>query len=77
MHKKLYPSLLLLILWCSGVTVFAQDSVAVKKVEMADHLRASGKIYVVIAVLVTILLGLILYVIRLDRKIGRFEKETK
>ena len=77
MHKKLYPLLLLLILWCSGARVFSQDSVAVKKVEMADHLRASGKIYVVIAVLVTILLGLILYVIRLDRKIVRFEKETK
>lgn len=77
MHKKLYPLLLLLTAWFSGVVVYAQDSTATRKVEMADHLRASGKIYVVIAVLVTILLGLILYVIRLDRKIGRFEKETK
>jgi len=40
----------------------------VKKVEMADHFRANGKIYVVIAVLVVILSGLFLYVARLDRK---------
>lgn len=37
-------------------------------------LRADGKIYVVIAVCVTILLGLFLYVIRLDRKITKLEK---
>ena len=45
-------------------------------VEMADQLRANGKIYVVVAVLIIILLGLILYVVRLDRKITRLEKET-
>jgi CcmD family protein len=37
-------------------------------------LRADGKIYVVIAVCVTILLGLFLYVIRLDRRINKLEK---
>lgn len=46
-------------------------------VEMADRLRADGKIYVVVAVVVIILLGLFLYVIRLDRKISRLEKESK
>jgi hypothetical protein len=40
-------------------------------------LRAGGKIYVVMAVAVTILLGLIAYVIRLDRKISKLEKQTK
>lgn len=44
-------------------------------VEMADGMRASGKIYVVIAIILTILAGLIFYVARLDRKITRFEKE--
>ena len=39
-------------------------------------LRADGKIYVVIAVVVTILLGLFLYVIRLDRKITKMEKRS-
>jgi hypothetical protein len=42
---------------------------------MADQLRANGKIYVVVTVVVIILLGLILYVTRLDRKITRLEKE--
>lgn len=43
-------------------------------VEMADEMRSSGKIYVVIAVILTILAGLILYVVRLDRKISKLEK---
>jgi len=55
----------------------AQDSSGDQTVEMADALRANGKIYVVVAVLVAIFLGLILYVVRLDRKISRLEKETK
>ena len=43
-------------------------------VEMADAMKANGKIYVVIAVMLTILAGLILYLIRLDRKISKLEK---
>lgn len=60
-----------------GLAARAQDSAAGKPVEMADRLRADGKIYVVIAVLVTIFLGIIAYVIRLDRKISRLEKGSK
>ena len=44
--------------------------------QMADVMRSNGKIYVVVAVLVIILLGLILYLVRLDRKISKLEKET-
>jgi len=75
MHKKIYSTVLLLPLWIFGVAVHAQDTAASKKVQMADKFRAEGKIYVVIAVLVTILLGLVLYVMRLDRKIDKLEKE--
>lgn len=46
-----------------------------EKVEMADTMRSNGRIYVVVAVVVTILSGLILYVARLDRKISKLEKE--
>jgi hypothetical protein len=49
----------------------AQDG----KVGMADTMRSNGRIYVVVAVVVTILLGLILYVARLDRKMSRLERE--
>lgn len=44
-------------------------------VEMADALRASGKIYVVVLVVTVILLGLILYLFRLDKKVSRLEKD--
>jgi hypothetical protein len=42
--------------------------------EMADVMRGNGKIFVVIAVMLTILLGVVIYLIRLDRKISRLEK---
>ncbi|BAV04666.1 hypothetical protein FLA_0658 [Filimonas lacunae] len=35
----------------------------------------NGKIYVVMAVVVTIVTGLFIYLVNLDRKIGRLEKE--
>lgn len=53
---------------------YAQDTTGVK--EASTGLRADGKIYVVVAVVVTILLGLILYLVSLDRKISRIEKQN-
>ena len=50
---------------------FAQD-----KVEMADGMRSSGKIYVVVAVCLTILIGLFIYVFMIDKKVSRFEKNN-
>ena len=43
-------------------------------VKMADIMKENGKIYVVIAVMLTILGGLVLYLIRLDRKFSKLEK---
>lgn len=43
--------------------------------EMADALRANGKIYVLVAIILTILAGLFVYLVRLDRKVSRLEKE--
>ncbi|HZF64934.1 MAG TPA: CcmD family protein [Chitinophagaceae bacterium] len=45
------------------------------KVEMADTMRSNGKIYVVIAVILTIFAGIIIYLIRLDKKITSLEKD--
>ncbi|HXB08109.1 MAG TPA: hypothetical protein VNW04_13355 [Puia sp.] len=67
--------LLLFFCWMMTLPVMAQTDTT--KVEMADGMRANGKIYVVVLVLVTILAGMIFYVARLDRKIGKLEKETK
>lgn len=44
--------------------------------EMADKMRSEGKIYVVVLVLATIFAGIIAYLVRLDRKISRLEKES-
>ena len=44
--------------------------------EMADTMRSNGKIYVVVAVLSTILAGLILYLVSLDRRIRRMERNA-
>ena len=44
-------------------------------IEMADGMMASGKIYVVVAVLTLIFLGIVLYLVSLDRKIGKMERE--
>jgi CcmD family protein len=77
MYKKIYT--LVLLLFCQALTLplLAQNNAASQPVEMADRFRADGKIYVVIAVLGAILLGLFLYVARLDRKITKLEKDLK
>lgn len=58
----------------SAATVFAQENY--ETVEMADELYKSGKIYVVVTVLAIIFVGIVGYLIVLDRKITRLEKET-
>ena len=42
-----------------------------------DFMRSIGKIYVVAAVCLLILLTLLVYMVILDRKISRFEKRQK
>ena len=42
---------------------------------MADALRQNGKIYVVVAAVVLIVAGLLFYLIALDRKVSRLERE--
>lgn len=54
----------------------AQDSLSTEKPQMAEAMRSNGKIYVVVAVLITILFGILLYVVSLDRKISKLEKEA-
>jgi|APLak6261698768_1056241.scaffolds.fasta_scaffold13019_2 CcmD family protein len=71
MHKSI-KMLNLLLLLASSSAVKAQEAVA----ENADLMRSNGKIYVVVAVVVTILLGLFAYVFNLDRKISKLEKNS-
>lgn len=77
MHDRVPPSfmkkagLFLLLSLLSG-NLFAQQDV-----EMADTMRSNGKIFVVVAVIAVVLIGLILYLLNLDRKLSRLEKEIK
>ncbi|QJW89349.1 CcmD family protein [Spirosoma taeanense] len=70
--KKVLLAPLLLLSHC----LLAQQPVA-DGVEMADQLRADGKIWVVVAVIAAVFVGIILYLVRLDRQIGKLEKEIK
>ena len=55
-----------------AVTVQAQSAT----VEGEDFMRSNGKIYVVVAVVLTIVIGLLAYVYNLDRKISKLEKKS-
>jgi uncharacterized membrane protein len=69
MHK------LLLTFFC----LFAGLSplLALPPIEMADGLRAEGKIYVVVLSIVMIFIGFLIYLIMTNRKISRLEKEIE
>ena len=69
--KSMGKIFLFLMMLCNASLLFAQD----KPVEMADVMRSNGKIYIVVAVCLTILIGLFIYVWNVDRKIGKMEKE--
>lgn len=62
---------LLSILMLSFVSNMA---VAQQQVEMADTMRTNGKIYVVIAIMVILLAGILAYLVIIDRKVTRLEK---
>ncbi len=63
---------ILLVLTVVSNAVFAQPDAPV---EMADVMRSNGKIYIVVAICLTILVGLFFYVWTVDRKVSRLEKE--
>jgi hypothetical protein len=60
---------------CS-VILYAQTT-ADGNIEMADRLKADGKIYVVVGVVAIILVGLLIYLARIDRKVSKMEKDIE
>jgi hypothetical protein len=65
---KIINYLLCIVLLLGSNAVFAQDAA------MADTMRSEGKIYVVVAIILVVLAGLITYLFLLDRKVTRLEK---
>lgn len=58
-----------LVLALLSLPAFSQD------VEMADTMRSEGKIYVVVAIILIVLIGLFVYLFLLDRKVSNLEKQ--
>lgn len=63
--------LLLSALLLGFMATFAEQS---QTVEMADALRSSGKIYVVISTIVIIFIGLAIYLFSIDRRLKKIER---
>jgi len=73
-RKLTYLLFLFFILHFNGI---AQERSSTEKseVEMADKFREDGKIYVVIAVILIILSGILIYTASIDRKVTKMEKQ--
>ncbi|HTB99058.1 MAG TPA: hypothetical protein VK705_00100 [Ferruginibacter sp.] len=82
MRKGIYKLLLAFAGLFINVVAFAQYQTDTTKTLVTttttdDVMRSNNKIYVVMAVCLTILVALILYLIRIDRKITKLENLNK
>ncbi|PSJ72474.1 CcmD family protein [Sphingobacteriales bacterium UPWRP_1] len=55
----------------------AQQTGGAPAVEMAEQLRSSGKIYVVVVVLAIIFAGIIVFLVTIDRRLRKLENEQQ
>jgi hypothetical protein len=69
-------SLSLILFVALSAFAMAQDTVVTTTEREPTGLRADGKIYVVMAVALTVLIGLFIYLFRLDKRITKLEKGT-
>ncbi len=67
-----FKALSLIAFVLSSFPIFAQGDTSV---EMADVLRTNGKIYVVVVGLVIILTGVIIFLLRVEKKLNSLEKK--
>ena len=68
-----FKSTFLAMFLFSSLSIFSQG----REVEMADALRENGKIYVVVLVLCILFVGIIAYLIKIDRDLKKLEKEIQ
>lgn len=66
--------LILICIILQSIQTFAQEN---NTVEMATGLRSSGKIYVVVAVISVIFIGLAAYLFTIDKRLKKIERENK
>jgi CcmD family protein len=58
------------------ISLVSVQQLIAQKVDENSIMVSEGKIYVVLAVCVTIFAGIVIYLIRLDRKISALEKKN-
>ncbi len=68
MLKRVLSSIVFLV-------AFVQASFA-QGVQMAEGMRSDGKIYVVVGVLLIIFIGLVVYLISIDKKLKKLEENS-
>lgn len=77
--KKISLTFFLFII--SAVQLFAQSDTVTTvvrqayQVEMATGLRSSGKIWVVVGVLLTLIIGMYIFLFTIDRKVKKLENK--
>jgi ABC-type amino acid transport system permease subunit len=76
--------ILLILFFLISLNLSAQDKIEItstdydnQKIEMADQFRAEGKIYIVVAVIMVILAGMIFYLYRIEAKVKKLEKDIE
>jgi hypothetical protein len=72
--QKIRKITMMAILLLATFLLQAQDPNT--KTGFDSTMRSSGRIYVVVAVMTTILLGLFIYLVRIDRKIKKMENQN-
>ena len=58
-------------------TEIMEEDYSNDRIEMADSMRADGKIYVLVAIIVTLFAGFMIYAIMTERKVKKLEKSLK
>lgn len=59
------------------VTIFSTTQLLAQTADSGDFMRSIGKMYVVVAVLVAMFIGIVFYLISLDRKLTKLENQIQ
>lgn len=71
LHKFFY------LLCCAGLLSLPAVAQVSNEPQMADLMRSNGKIYVVVAVMMVIFIGIVAYLFYIDKKLKRLEQQAE
>ena len=74
MKKKLLGFIAFCSLLLASLFSFGQET---DKIDMAEAMRSNGKIYVVVAVVAIIFIGLVIFLITIARQVKKLEKQME